>query len=538
MSQSAPSPHSPADLPAEPTDSPAELTSLPAELIDSILSYLSPHALTAVSATCTLLRKHAISDKHWRTFVQENIPGPRLTTSYPFDSYRELYATHDTKWFLTKHKIWFCGHDLVGKLLLARYDQRRGCIEAYQLVAISNHLTDLHNWLADENDPLQPFDPRVALHVDKPVIKFAANIDPESHRAPELYGLQGHGFAPEVPMVVDENPNSMRCNFLLAKPMPPKDIGPKVLERFPYGSLWPPPAIPAPHRVVGSPGANDEYPHLRPDELPTCRSEASDHIFRIRQWIEVAPNSPANLILNHDRMMRRAATGEGSPPSDDGTTGSPAGNPGRMGAHFGQQIITYSTLDPELYTPTPLKPWRGIWVGDYGGHGCEFLLIHQPDDPRPVSDEQLGLVRGEDETDEEWDARWLERRVYRGMLVAIKLTGDPNVPRGEQTFVAENLSDEEYGRESEDSPFFGARVVPSKGHIARTGFQDGGFMNEHWALAGPDADVFGTDEYVDSRLLLISHDRLAQRWIGNEHISFFERVDIDRFLDPNRRSGE
>lgn len=423
------------------TSSRLSLASFPAELIDSILSYLSPLDLVAVSATCRLLYERATADTLWRPLVQENIPGSRLTTPYPFHSYRELYAAHDTKWFLTKNKIWFCDQDLVGKLLLARYDQRRGCIEAYQLVAISNH-TGIPNWFLNQN---HTFEPRVALHVDKPVIKFAAEINPDSRRSGELSSAKGRGFKAEVPMVVDEDAETTFTNFILAKPMPPKDIGPKILERFPYGSLWPPPAIPASHRVIGSPGFNSEYPHLRPDEVPSSRAEVSEHIFRIRQWIVMAAGSPTSLIFGHNHMR----------------------------AHLGEQIITYSTLDPALYTPTPLKPWRGIWVGDYGGHGCEFLLIHQPDDERPISDEQLGLERREGETDEEWEARRLEKRVYRGCMMGIKLTGDPNVPRGEHTFMAEDLSDEEYGRESDDGPFQGARIVPSVGHIARTGFRNG-----------------------------------------------------------------
>jgi len=31
---------------------------------------------------------------------------------------------------------------------------------------------------------------------------------------------------------------------------------------------------------------------------------------------------------------------------------------------------------------------------------------------------------------------------------------------------------------------------------------------------------------------LVSKNRLAQYWLGFGHISFFERVDIDQFLDP------
>lgn len=42
-----------------------------------------------------------------------------------------------------------------------------------------------------------------------------------------------------------------------------------------------------------------------------------------------------------------------------------------------------------------------------------------------------------------------------------------------------------------------------------------------------------SDRYIKSQLLLISENRLAQFWVGFNHISFFERVDIDKFLTPN-----
>ena len=460
--------HTHTDIDLHRATSKCPLITLPPELIDSILEYLSPLDLNHVSETCRALYSRATADHLWQTLVQENIPGLKITSSYPCADFRELFGAHDPRWFLPKYKIWFSGRDLVGKLLLARYDQRRGCIEAYQIVAISNH-TGLQAWFADEN---HTFDPRVALHVDKPVIKFAAKIDPECRRAGELSRAQGRRFTREVPMIVDENPDSMFCNFVLAKPMPPKDIGPRLLKRFPYGCLWPPPAIPEDERVR-APALDDEYPHLRADEVPDSRSEASDHIFHIRQWIEMAPGAASNLILGQNLMWTRRGIEVHNLSPGDGAGGSAADNPGTTGAHLGEQIMTYSTLEPKLYNPTALKPWRGIWVGDYGGHGCEFLLIHQPDDDPPISDERLGLKRGEDESQEDWEARRLEKRVYRGRLEAIKLTGDPNVPRGEHTFIAEDLADDEFGRESEDSQFRGARVVPSIGHIARTGFQNG-----------------------------------------------------------------
>ena len=40
------------------------------------------------------------------------------------------------------------------------------------------------------------------------------------------------------------------------------------------------------------------------------------------------------------------------------------------------------------------------------------------------------------------------------------------------------------------------------------------------------------DKYIESQLILVSHNRLAQYWLGFGHISYFVRVDIDRFLKP------
>jgi hypothetical protein len=41
------------------------------------------------------------------------------------------------------------------------------------------------------------------------------------------------------------------------------------------------------------------------------------------------------------------------------------------------------------------------------------------------------------------------------------------------------------------------------------------------------------DKYIEGQLIMISHDRLAQYWVGFGHISFYERVDIDKFLSPS-----
>ncbi|SPO02064.1 uncharacterized protein DNG_04737 [Cephalotrichum gorgonifer] len=495
--------------------SPCQLVALPIELLDSILLYLSPVDLKAVSATCTHLYKHATANVVWRHHVQENVPGARLSSPHPFPSYRRLYAVHEGKWFLPKYKIWFSDQDLTGKLLIARYDQRHGCIEGYQLVAVSSNANIQHHWFGNVPVSVHAFEPRVSLHLDKPILKFSAEPVQEYRGASDLSLALTGRFTPEVPLVVNENSDGLFYNFLLASPMHSDDILPKASQPFPYGYLWPPPTIPAPHRVVGAPsfrvGPSHEQPHVAASELPGGRSEASDRIFRIRQWIEMPGSPPPGLMLGEGvTRIAQALTGQNTPPANI-PWGPFVSLPSLTGIRLDERIITYSTLDPALYTPTPLKPWRGIWVGDYSAHGCEFLLVHQPDGP-PVSDEELGLSRGEGEAEEDWELRQYNKRVYRGQIEAIKLTGDPNIPRGEVTFSTEDLENGEYVGETEDGQFQGAWAVRSRGHVAGAGFI--------------------RDEFVESKLFLLSHDRLAQRWFGFNHVSFFERVDIDRFLDP------
>lgn len=420
------------------------LLSLPPELLDAILSYVSPIDLVAVSGTCRALRPHAISDIQWYPRVQSNVPGLTLNSPHPCRSYRDLYAAHDPRWFLTKHKIWFCDRHLPGKLLIARYDPRRGCIEGYQLLAVCHH-SQPQFWPAASHVVVHTFEPRVHLHLDKPLLQFHIGDGNASPRLAESRAsvAAASRFSVETPMTLGNRLDNIFSNFSLAKALPPETVQDRTANGFPYGGVWPPPSISAPHRVAGF-ALRDEDPVPHPGDRPSCRDAVSDRAFRIRQWIEMA----------------------GTPL----VPGVPAGRtvPGMM------EMITYATLDPALYTPTEYRPFRGIWVGDYSGHGCEFLLMHQPDgDVQDVTDEELDLVRGQNETEDEWQQRRRDARVHRGKLEAVKLTGDPNVPRGELTFIAEDLGEAGFVGIAEDPPFQGARIVSSKGHVAETGFHEG-----------------------------------------------------------------
>lgn len=163
------------------------------------------------------------------------------------------------------------------------------------------------------------------------------------------------------------------------------------------------------------------------------------------------------------------------------------------------------------------------------GHGCEFLVVMQPDDPKPLPEgaemamrerERDGSVSSDgswstaptdavlsgDEGDDDFDEDEFEtaddledsvatlqeasvgassaghiediaededEHVYRGRIEAVKLTGDPNIPRGEYTFIAPDIGPNGLLRVANEEMFKGVRIVKSVGHIAGRGFRNG-----------------------------------------------------------------
>jgi hypothetical protein len=97
--------------------------------------------------------------------------------------------------------------------------------------------------------------------------------------------------------------------------------------------------------------------------------------------------------------------------------------------------------------------------------------MNQPDNEESFN--EANIVQRGDETKEEWERRKWEERVYRGSIEAIKLTGDPNVPRGEYTFISDDISRAGFVRTATEVKFRGARIVKSRGHIAATMFRNG-----------------------------------------------------------------
>ena len=514
----------------ESTDPLPPLLNLPAELIHQILAYLPPVALAQVASTCRLLHDHASTDQLWQPLVNANLHEP-LASPGPLSSFRELYVAHHPYWFLPRHKLWLSDAEPSGKLLVARYDPFRGCIEAYAVVAQRGPHT-FQFWSHDSNVVVHSFNPRVQLDLNQPVLKL--NIDSPRAEISHSHPRHAHGgiypprYAADSSDSDDQDatpplsreilmdcsaPPGLCTTFLLARDYPAALTNRGT-------AVWPPLELPAPSRTRNSSSGG----YASSGHRPSKHSEVSQNTFRLRKWVEFHGRRESNYLAHMTGLDRlSAALGLGFGSSSPSVSG--------MGVRMGEEVATFGTLSPEAYTPTPSKPWRGIWCGDYSGHGCEFLALLQPE-----SDTEGPLPAGMD-----WMREWLQtgRRVsessresapraepeeapaatddegenaidflrdyvavnnpdarveddptndidnqesvaigntpdtYSGRLLAVKLTGDPNIPRGQYTFIAPDVGEKGYVRTAQEELFRGARVVRSAGHIAERGFRNG-----------------------------------------------------------------
>ncbi|KAF2735608.1 hypothetical protein EJ04DRAFT_511700 [Polyplosphaeria fusca] len=484
---------------------PSPLLALPAEIIQHVLSFLSLSDLLLAGRVSRALHEHSLEDTLWQPLVQANIP-ISVSVKPPRTTWRQLFMTHHPFWFIPKHKIWFADNPATGKLLIARYDHRLNSIEGYALVA-ERRQPRFMTWDWNPEAIIHTFNPRILLDLNAPVIRLDAS-------AYECAVGEGGRLGQELPMNLIVDPSRFSGNIysrlMLTKPWPTNITGPAT-------PVWPPQILPSPVRTRNdSPSQFHDLGHR-----PTKLSELSSNTFRIRRWMEFSSR----------------------------TLG--------VSSRMGEATTTWATLPTECYTPTPQKPWQGIWCGDYAGHGCEFLVVLQPDHPNPLPERAELVMRmrereGSVSSQESWETASEgtasagegqafdmtnspevemqdsvatlhattvdepaspvvddDEDLYHGRIEAVKLTGDPNIPRGEYTFIAPDIGPDGLIRIAQEKMFRGARVVKSVGHIAARGFRE--------------------DDYMASQLILISHDRMAQYWETFGHVSFYERVNIDEF---------
>ena len=400
----------------------SSLVQLPPELLQQILSYFSAQELAPVSATCRILAEHATNDLLWANLVNAHLPF-KIYDPGPFESFRRLYITHHPCWFIPRNKLWFSDTEHTGSLILGRYDNRRGVIEAYRVVAERQSHQFLF-WTSNPEVMIQSFNPKVGLWLDDPVLLLKNG---PSGKAGGLRYLNGEM---RMPMALEAQ--NVFSSFSLCSMEIPSHVtvNPK--------KQWPPVTIPSDHRVYRG---IDDTPLSELDQMPESKNQISEVAFHLRRWPHFGTGTPYFTSANSETLS------------------------------------TYATLDPSLYTPTKEKPYQGIWVGDYSAHGCEFLLFLQRDHgggstgPATNSTPSQGSVLNES-VESESETKDI---IQQGSLEAIKLTGDPNVPRGELSFVADDIGEDGFVRMADEPLFQGARIVHSKGHVAGLGFRDGKF---------------------------------------------------------------
>lgn len=546
--QSSPSPpqqlplHNP--LPSEDseyllaTSSPAILK-LPPEIVHHILAFLDVQSLVSLQRTCHYLRAQAGVEQLWIDLIKPNLPAHDFPHKPdPAPSYRELYLNHYPHWHLPRHKIWFSDEAFNGKLIIIKYETRRGSIEGYRLAAEMPPAI-AQSWTYKPSVIIRHVEPRAYASTEDPVlsIPLALPVDSssKSSRRAQIQGASGSGssLCSDIRMQVGRPEQRINASLMLSKDLPLETAN------APSVSVWPPRTIRSMPRTRSSNSSGDNF--MSKGHKPQAINEVSQTTFRLRTWTQFTQG-----------MLS-------------------------FGVRIGEEISTWSTLHPALYTSTPEKPYQGIFIGDYANHGCEFLLVQQTERAPPRLQSRFTMADGDGGDDDGAGARHrsyiaavlaalreqqfiddedeaavtpqgvknhsantqvLQQNVppnvpdpdgviHTGALEAIKLTGDVHVPRGEHTFIADDIGPQGLVRIAGEAPFRGARVVRSRGHVANRGFHDGEYCA---SVKRTDVANEPADEYIPSQLFLIDQNTLAQYWIPFGHISYYHRVDIDELV--------
>lgn len=402
---------------------------LPTDIIQLVLALLSPWCLYSMSQTSVTLRFQAQNDRLWARLIKESVPNlNRLPARY--GSWRDLYRSFHPFWFISRGKIWFSdkshvGNALMGSMIVARYNPRQCCMEAYQLVA-ERTARHFPQWERDSDVTIHDSHPKVQLWLDHPI--FMLRGRPQGYGEPlqEIYS-ESHGI------------EGLHTTLFLCRPTPPQIQDPNM-------TLWPPATLPATQRVRSD--SQSLFKGL--EHNPQTLDEASNCTFRLRTWLERPPGTRhGEFVMTFSTLPEDAYT----PTKEKPWQGIWVGDYMSHGCEFLAILQTLSSKS--LQAESQPHDARPISIGPNGEGSTS----------RPAEAPPSNSDRANQEA---------EDGSCRGKLEAIKLTGDQNVPRGAYSWIAEDIGPQGLIRIADEEPFRGARIVRSIGHLADDGFRNGG----------------------------------------------------------------
>lgn len=180
-------------------------------------------------------------------------------------------------------------------------------------------------------------------------------------------------------------------------------------------------------KLAGTSDARTEFQAAQEHFWPPVNVPVPNRL-RLDEWnciveSDHASTAPSNNLISISRPVLQVAF-EADPFFDDFD-------------NIPRQVEFFYRLPQDLPVPPSFDKFSGLFMGDYSAHGGELLYIYYPS---PTT------------------------------LHAVKITGDPNIPRGELSWVVDNIAAPV--RTCEEHEWPGARAYAGRGQVSPHGFSN------------------------------------------------------------------
>jgi hypothetical protein len=171
---------------------------------------------------------------------------------------------------------------------------------------------------------------------------------------------------------------------------------------------------------------------------------------------------------------------------------------------------------------------EGLWVGKYGLHGYELINV--------TVSQSYGNVQARSVQDRSMDSHlgFFYLQYVGDILVASKLTGDQNVPRGEITFQVD-LSPLRYHTVPNEAKNTALQPIALTEQAARKwGTRK---LPRYSGLGQVAEDGFTNNQWMDGQLIIIGDNYFSFAWVPIEQQIFFGRPSAELSLKMLREAG-